>query len=352
MKLTTGILISILTAGTALGQQTSAPSLLDSIKAKLTGAQQPNTTAQNAALGNSQATNAQKTNGQTSNPQTTNAKPSPAQTKAASSATPAVKTQPAAQASSQSKSAAPVNAASSPVQAKASANAVPNIKVQPAVQAVPSVANKASVPAMSQAGKAASVPAVVAGAHVAPATTLKSTPAVTTAAQAGKAGAKSQAAATPKEIVAAKVAEKAKNTAENKPEEKPADKMQVAVEDSKTAANMKGEKKELNFTGHRDPFISPVVSRSATGSGCSTGKRCLAIDQIALKGVIKAESGMIAVVTNALDKAYFLRENDPVFNGYVMKITGDSVIFSETYEDKLGKPLTREVTKKLTTPAV
>ena len=27
------------------------------------------------------------------------------------------------------------------------------------------------------------------------------------------------------------------------------------------------------------------------GSGCSTGKRCLAIDQINLKGVVKADSG-------------------------------------------------------------
>ena len=61
---------------------------------------------------------------------------------------------------------------------------------------------------------------------------------------------------------------------------------------------------------------------------------------------------MIAVVVNGLNKAYFLRENDPVFNGYVVKITGDSIIFKETIQDQLGKPLTREVTKKITTPAV
>jgi hypothetical protein len=59
---------------------------------------------------------------------------------------------------------------------------------------------------------------------------------------------------------------------------------------------------------------------------------------------------MIAVVVNAMDKAYFLRENDPVFNGYVLKITGDSVVFKETFHDKLGKPLTRDVTKTLNRP--
>ena len=88
------------------------------------------------------------------------------------------------------------------------------------------------------------------------------------------------------------------------------------------------------------------------GFGCSVGKRCLAIDQINLKGVVKADSGMIAVVVNSLNKAYFLRENDPVFNGYVVKITGDSIIFKETIQDRLGKAMTREVTKKITTSAV
>ena len=112
------------------------------------------------------------------------------------------------------------------------------------------------------------------------------------------------------------------------------------VPDSKYAAN-----------GRRDPFISPVVSH-AGGSGCNTGKKCLEIGAINLRGVVRAESGFIAVVSNSMNKAYFLRENDPVFNGYVMKITGDSVVFQETLQDRLGKTFTREVVKKITTPAV
>jgi Tfp pilus assembly protein PilP len=103
--------------------------------------------------------------------------------------------------------------------------------------------------------------------------------------------------------------------------------------------------------GRRDPFISPVVSHLG-GSGCSTGKKCLEIGAINLRGVVHAESGFIAVVSNSLNKAYFLRENDPVFNGYVVKITGDSIVFQETVQDRLGKTFTREVVKKITTPAV
>jgi Tfp pilus assembly protein PilP len=130
-------------------------------------------------------------------------------------------------------------------------------------------------------------------------------------------------------------------------------KQQIAVENQQKPAEAKTDApRQVNLASRRDPFVSPVVNRSMVGSGCSTGKRCLAIDQINLKGVVKADSGMIAVVVNSLNKAYFLRENDPVFNGFVVKITGDSIIFKETVQDRLGKPAIREVTKKITTSAV
>lgn len=126
----------------------------------------------------------------------------------------------------------------------------------------------------------------------------------------------------------------------------------VAVERNDNVKAESPAQKTARITGRRDPFVSPVVSQAMVASGCSTGKRCLAVDQIALKGVVKSDAGMIAVVVNSVEKAYFLRENDPVFNGYVVKITGDSIIFKETVHDQLGKPFQREVTKKITTPAV
>jgi hypothetical protein len=146
---------------------------------------------------------------------------------------------------------------------------------------------------------------------------------------------------------------KTKTTA--KAPKKPAEpKSEVAVEDKKNPVDPKKDAhKTISMAGNRrDPFLSPVVNRSMGGSGCSTGKRCLAVDQIALTGIVKSEAGMIAVVINAMNKAYFLRENDPVFNGFVVRITGDSIVFKETLQDKLGKSFTREVTKKISTPAV
>jgi len=102
----------------------------------------------------------------------------------------------------------------------------------------------------------------------------------------------------------------------------------------------------------RDPFVSPVVRTGNIGSGCETGKRCLVVDQIVLKGIVKSGSGFIAVVENPAKRAYFMRENDPVFNGKVIKITGDTVVFQEQVLDKLGKQSMREVVKKVNAPIV
>lgn len=104
--------------------------------------------------------------------------------------------------------------------------------------------------------------------------------------------------------------------------------------------------------GKRDPFVSPVQARSNTPINCGTGKRCLILDQTRLQGIVKAPNGMIAVVANSANKAYFLRENDPVYNGFVMRITPDSVVFRETLTDRLGRKSTREVVKRVNAPAV
>ena len=100
------------------------------------------------------------------------------------------------------------------------------------------------------------------------------------------------------------------------------------------------------MNGKRDPFFSPVVQQQG-GSGCSTGKKCLEIGNINLRGVVKSDAGFIAVVTNNLNKAYFLRENDAVYNGVVSKITPDSVVFRENALDASGKMVVRDVVKRL-----
>jgi Tfp pilus assembly protein PilP len=118
-------------------------------------------------------------------------------------------------------------------------------------------------------------------------------------------------------------------------------------------ASVKEEGTAMRVGKMRDPFVSPVVRSNGTvGSGCDTGKRCLVVDQIVLKGIVKSPAGFIAVVENPAKRAYFMRENDPVFNGKITKITGDTVVFQEEVKDKVGKQSSREVVKKVNAPIV
>jgi hypothetical protein len=105
----------------------------------------------------------------------------------------------------------------------------------------------------------------------------------------------------------------------------------------------------------RDPFLSPIVrAESVQGVPCEgAGKKCLAPNQVVLRGVVRTPDGMIAVVEATARKiSYFLRENDPVFNGYVVRITSDSVVFRESAVDNMGRQTTRDVIKRVTAPSV
>jgi Tfp pilus assembly protein PilP len=212
-----------------------------------------------------------------------------------------------------------------PVPLVAKANVAPAVK--------PTAAPKGAT-VVAEAGKPAPAPKVV----VAKAEPMKLAPAPKADAPS-KPESKTASKEQSKTVVAAKSAPASEVTVAAAPAEKTSAAQQPKPQDKKWA-----------MSGKRDPFFSPVVQQN--GSGCSTGKKCLEINAINLRGVVKSDAGFIAVVTNNLGKAYFLRENDPVFNGFVVRITGDSVTFSETIQDKLGKPFNREVVKKIFTPAV
>ena len=103
----------------------------------------------------------------------------------------------------------------------------------------------------------------------------------------------------------------------------------------------------------RDPFVNPVQAvREGGSNACQGGKRCLAVNEIVLRGVVKAPNGMIAVVENSAQRTYFLRENDPILNGFVQRITPDSVTFREHYVDNLGRDAQRDITKTVNAPVV
>lgn len=127
----------------------------------------------------------------------------------------------------------------------------------------------------------------------------------------------------------------------------------VATPAAASAAKAPAKETQVASKGpRRDPFVSPIVQKVTSSVSCTGGKKCLEPTQVMLKGVVSSDNGRIAVVTNPANKAYFLREQDPVLNGYVIRITGDSIVFRENVTDRLGKVSQREVVKKVSAPAV
>ena len=132
------------------------------------------------------------------------------------------------------------------------------------------------------------------------------------------------------------------------------DKNQVKVVQQKAPDSKKTEAKAETIksgpAGRRDPFVSIIRSAPMTPAGpsCSVGKKCLYIPELVVKGIAKDPDGqMLAVVVSNTHRAYFLRENDQVFNGSVEKITTDSVVFREYATDHLGRETAHEVVKRI-----
>jgi hypothetical protein len=105
--------------------------------------------------------------------------------------------------------------------------------------------------------------------------------------------------------------------------------------------------------GRRDPF-SILVNKETTGNvmapvNLPPGKSGLQVQTLMIQGIVGGPSGMIAVVANPQQRVYFLREGDQLFDGTVEHIAISGVTFHEVGKDAFGKPLEREVTRRLST---
>jgi len=100
----------------------------------------------------------------------------------------------------------------------------------------------------------------------------------------------------------------------------------------------------------RDPFESLTSRQDAaakTAANLPPGKPGLQIGTLRLDGIVRSPNGMIAVVTNPQARTYFLREGDKLYDGQVEKIAMDGVSFHEIGKDAFGKPVERQVNKRI-----
>lgn len=98
----------------------------------------------------------------------------------------------------------------------------------------------------------------------------------------------------------------------------------------------------------RDPFRPLITGGGVEEVALPPGKRGLVIARLTVNGVVAMGDGNIAVVNmRGRNRAYFLREGDEVYQGRVVRITEDGVVFRETATDAYGGQYEREVVKQI-----
>jgi Tfp pilus assembly protein PilP len=137
----------------------------------------------------------------------------------------------------------------------------------------------------------------------------------------------------------------AKPTTSSKPAGKPKGAMPVA----KAVSERKPVESEQRVA-RRDPFESLVGRQQALDAMAKNlppGKAGLQVNTLRLDGIVRSPNGMIAVVANPQQRTYFLREGDKLYDGTVEKISMEGVTFHEEGKDAFGKPVERQVSKRL-----
>jgi Tfp pilus assembly protein PilP len=103
--------------------------------------------------------------------------------------------------------------------------------------------------------------------------------------------------------------------------------------------------------GRRDPFRSLDVAATVQASAAPTvrapGLKGQLVSEINLAGIVKSKNQYMAMATGYRGKTYFLQQNDDLYDGKVIEIKSDAVIFSQTLSDSQGKRLSQRVVKKL-----
>lgn len=126
-------------------------------------------------------------------------------------------------------------------------------------------------------------------------------------------------------------------------------KPEKAPKTAKNAAEASVMERPFSVATRRDPFL-PLISerKELAGPGrLPPGKGGLVISTVHVDGTVRSEEGMIAVLSNADQRTYFVREGDRLYDGAVEKISLEGVTFRQDSKDAFGKPVERVVTKRI-----
>lgn len=127
-----------------------------------------------------------------------------------------------------------------------------------------------------------------------------------------------------------------------------------AVPSSPTAsiADLLGEVVEVDYDpeDRRDPFKSLLVGTELPGEQRvrPPGIPGLLIDELNITGIFRTSAGFVVQVQSAdKEKSYLLKQGDQLFDGDVVSISSNQVVFKQINQDPTALKPFREVVKAL-----
>jgi Tfp pilus assembly protein PilP len=103
--------------------------------------------------------------------------------------------------------------------------------------------------------------------------------------------------------------------------------------------------------GRRDPFVS-LLSRGESKlpvGGRPIGVKGLLIGELSIRGVLRTNGKLLAIVQSPDNKTYTVHPGDALFDGSVKVVATDAVIFLQRVDDPLSPVKQREIRKTLRT---
>lgn len=102
-------------------------------------------------------------------------------------------------------------------------------------------------------------------------------------------------------------------------------------------------------SGRRDPFTSLDRASDPKGSARDrvSGLAGLSIGEVTVKGVVKSQGRLVAMLQAPDNKTYIVRPNDRLLDGIVRAVTPEAVVFVQQVNDPLSLVKQREIRKPL-----
>jgi hypothetical protein len=113
-------------------------------------------------------------------------------------------------------------------------------------------------------------------------------------------------------------------------------------------SSMAGLSYSYDPAGRRDPFRSLLVRPGkGTPGQRPPGIPGIAIDDVVLQGIWKTRAGYVAQIRGTDNKSYLLRSGDQLFDGEILRIGPNEVVFRQNLNDPQSVKPFRDITKQL-----